>query len=111
MELLQKIKKEGITEEQQSEIYAFANHISKDTREEICPALFHIIMNSERGALKNELGRVIFHLQKNDRLETVIGLQKLLEAALRVAPEDMFKILKSSGEESQELAKKIEGVL
>jgi len=36
----------------------------------------------------------------------VIGLQKLLDAALIVAPEDIFKVLESSEADAQELAKK-----
>jgi len=41
----------------------------------------------------------------------VIGLQKLLDAALIVAPEEMVKILESSDADAQELAKKIKGIL
>ena len=58
-----------------------------------------------------QLGNVIFHLQKNERIETVIGLQKLIDAALIVAPDEMFKILENSDEEAKELAKKIKGIL
>ncbi|MFX1379439.1 MAG: hypothetical protein ACFFA4_10135 [Promethearchaeota archaeon] len=68
-------------------------------------------MESEKGKLKNQLGMVIFHLQKNERINTVIGLQKLLEAALIVNPEEMFRILGSADEGAQELAKKIKSIL
>ena len=54
---------------------------------------------------------MIFHLQKNERIETVIGLQKLIDAALIVNPEEMFKIFEESDEDAQELAKKIKGIL
>ena len=54
---------------------------------------------------------VIFHLQKNERINTVIGLQKLIDAALIVVPDEMFKILEGADEDAQELAKKIKGVL
>ncbi len=37
----------------------------------------------------------------------VIELQKLLDAALLVTPEELFKILESVDEEAKELAKKI----
>jgi hypothetical protein len=70
-----------------------------------------LALESEKGKLKNQLGMVIFHLQKNERINTVIGLQKLLDAALRVAPEEMFKILESADEGAQELAKKIKSLL
>lgn len=113
MEHIQKMeeKVEGITDTQRAQIYEFARRISKETLEEVCPALLRVAMDSEKGALKNQLGNVIFHLQKNERIETVIGLQKLIDAALIVNPEEMFKIFEESDEEAQELAKKIKGVL
>jgi len=113
MEPLQKIEEKavGITDTQRSQIYDFARVVSKETLEEVCPALLNLALESERGALKNQLGNVIFHLQKNERIETVIGLQKLIDAALIVNPEELFKILEESDEDAQELAKKIKGVL
>ena len=39
------------------------------------------------------------------------GLQKLLDAALIVNPEEIFKILESADEGAQELAKKIKSIL
>jgi len=109
LEIIQKIREKGITQEQRTDIYSITSHVSKETREEVCPALFHVLLNSDV-SMKNELGRVIFHLQKNDRLETAIGLQKLVDASLIAAPEDMFKILEDSGEEAKELSKKIKSV-
>ena len=113
MEHIQKIeeKEEGITDNQRTQIYELARSISKETLEEICPALLRLALDSEKGALKNQLGNVIFHLQKNERIETVVGLQKLIDAALIVNPEEMFKIFEDSDEEAQELAKKIKEVL
>ena len=113
MEPLQKIEEEaeGITDTQRSQIYEFARSVNKETLEEVCPALLRLALDSEKGKLKNQLGNVIFHLQKNERIETVIGLQKLIDAALIVAPEEVFKILESADEDAQELAKKIKGVL
>lgn len=104
-------KVKEITEIQRSQIYELARKISKETIDEVCPALLRIILNTEKGPLKTQLGNVIFHLQKNDRLNTVIGLQKLLDASLRVAPEEMFKILESSDDDAKVLAKKIKGIL
>lgn len=113
MEPLQKIEEEavGITDTQRSQIYEFARSVSKETLEEVCPALLNLAFESEKGALKNQLGNVIFHLQKNERIETVIGLQKLIDAALIVNPEAMYKILEESDEDAQELAKKIKSIL
>lgn len=103
-------KVKEITEIQRSQIYELARKVSKETIDEVCPALLRIILNTEKGPLKTQLGNVIFHLQKNDRLNTVIGLQKLLDASLRVAPEEMFKILETSDDDAKELAKKIKGM-
>ncbi|MFW9828018.1 MAG: hypothetical protein ACFFEY_10520 [Candidatus Thorarchaeota archaeon] len=113
MEQLSKVeqKVERLTEVQRSKIYEYARKVSRETIEEICPALLRLALESEKGKLKNQLGMVIFHLQKNERINTVIGLQKLLEAALIVNPEEMFKILESADEAAQELAKKIKSVL
>ncbi len=77
----------------------------------MCPALLNLALESERGVLKNQLGRVVFHLQKNERINTVIGLQKLIDAALIVNTEELFKILEESDEDAQELAKNIKKVL
>ena len=100
-----------LTDVQRSEIYEYAKRVDKETLEEVCPALLRLALESEKGALKNQLGMVIFHLQKNERINTVIGLQKLLDAALIVNPEEMFKILESADEGAQELAKKIKSIL
>jgi len=113
LEPIQKIEEEveGITDAQRAQIYEFARTVSKETIEEVCPALLRLALDSEKGLLKNQLGNVIFHLQKNERIETVIGLQKLIDAALIVNPEEMFKILEDSDDDAQELAKKIKGIL
>jgi hypothetical protein len=107
--LEEKVKQ--LTEVQRGEIYEFARRVSRETIEEVCPALLRLALDSERGLLKNQLGNVIFHLQKNERINTVIGLQKLLDAALLVNPKELFKILESADEEAQELAKKIKVIL
>jgi len=113
MEQIPKIeeKVEQLSEGQRAEIYEYARRVSRETIEEVCPALLRLALDSEKGKLKNQLGMVIFHLQKNERLSTVIGLQKLLDAALIVNPEEMFKILESADEGAQELAKKIKSIL
>jgi hypothetical protein len=104
-------KVEQLTEVQRAEIYEYAKRASRETIEEVCPALLRLALESEKGKLKNQLGMVIFHLQKNDRINTLIGLQKLLDAALIVNPEEMFKILESADKGAQELAKKIKALL
>lgn len=104
-------KVEQLTDIQRSEIYEYARRVSRETLEEVCPALLRLALDSEKGKLKNQLGMVIFHLQKNERINTVIGLQKLLDAALIVAPEELFKILESSEADAQKLAKEIKRIL
>ena len=113
MEPLSKIEEKvvGLTDVQRTEMYEYAKRVRRETIEEVCPALLRLALESERGVLKNQLGLVIFHLQKNERISTVIGLQKLLDAALIVNPEEMFKILESADEGAQELAKKIKSIL
>jgi len=113
MEPLTKIEEKvvGITKAQRAKMYEFARHVSRETLDEVCPELLRVALGSERGLLKNQLGSVIFHLQKNERINTVIGLQKLIDAALLVAPEELFKILESSDADAQELAKRIKNVL
>ncbi len=113
MEHLSKIeqKVEKISDIKKSQIYELARKVSKETIDEVCPALLRTIMNTEKGPLKTQLGNVIFHLQKNDRINTVIGLQKLLEASLLVARESMFKVLESSDDDAKELAQKIKGII
>jgi hypothetical protein len=100
-----------LTDPQRTEIYSCAREVRNNTLDEICPALFDVVLDSAQGRLKNELGHVIFHLQKNERLNTRIGLEKLLEAGLKVNPEKMFRILESAGGESKELAEKIRNIL
>ncbi|MFW9877595.1 MAG: hypothetical protein ACFFG0_31300 [Candidatus Thorarchaeota archaeon] len=113
MEQISKLeeKVKQLTEVQRSEIYEYARKASHETIEEVCPALLRLALESEKGKLKNQLGMVIFHLQKNERINTVIGLQKLIDAALIVNPEEMFKILESADKGAQELAKKIKRIL
>lgn len=109
--IVEKVKELGITDEQRSMIYSYATKVSKDTINEVCPALLRILLNDETGALKGSLGQVIFHLQKNNRIDSLIGLQKMTEAALKVAPEEAFKILESSEEDAKELARRIKAIL
>lgn len=109
--IVEKVKESGITDEQRTMIYSYATKVSKDTINEVCPALLRVLLNDETGALKGSLGQVIFHLQKNERIDSLIGLQKMTEAALKVAPEEAFKILESSEDDAKELARRIKEVL
>ncbi|MFX0058870.1 MAG: hypothetical protein ACFE85_00685 [Candidatus Hodarchaeota archaeon] len=107
LELQEKVM--AISDEQLKELYSLASKVSLDAIEEICPALLDICLSAEGGVLKNELGRVIFHLQKTERLNTRIGLEKLLHGSLRVNAEATFKLLEEA--EEQELAKNIKELL
>ncbi|TFF95065.1 MAG: hypothetical protein EU544_03560 [Promethearchaeota archaeon] len=111
MEIREIEKEIGITDENRTQIYTYCKEISSETREELTDGLLRLLLVQEKGPLKTELGKVIFHLQKNERLNTLIGLQKLVHAGLIVAPEEMYKILETSDQDAQELAQKIKNIL
>ena len=92
------------------EVYTAASKLSIDTIEELAPALLRICLASE-GKLKNELGRVIFHLQKTERLNTRIGVEKLLHGALKVNAEGTFKLLEDSEDDAKNLSNEIKKLL
>ncbi len=104
-------KVEFMSDAQRKLVYAHASRVSKETIEELTEGLLPIVLNSEKGLLKNELGRVIFHLQKTETLNSRIGLEKLLEASLMVAPDETYKLLKSADQDAKDLAKKIKEIL
>ena len=104
-------EKDRLNDDQRIIIYKYVTTLSKATINEISPALLRIALDSDKGPLKNELGRTIFHLQKLERLNTLIGVQKLIDACMTVNPNEMFKVLQSSDEDAQELAKKIKRLL
>ena len=112
MEML-KIQEKVMTlsDEELKDIYSLTNKLNIETIEELAPALFRICLNAEKGELKNELGRVIFHLQKTERLSTRIGVQKLLEGALKVNAGEVFKLLETSEPDAKELAHEIKAML
>jgi hypothetical protein len=109
LEIKQKI--ESLSDEKLTELYSLASEISMETIEELCPALLQICLKTEGDELKNQLGMVIFHLQKNERLNTRIGLEKLLHGALKVNPKDVFDLLESSEPDAKELSKRIKQLL
>jgi hypothetical protein len=49
-------------------------------------------------------------VEKDNLINTVISLQKLLDASLIVNLEEMFKIIENADEGAQELAKKIKSI-
>lgn len=104
-------KGEHISDIQRTKIYSLITYMSKDAINEMCPELFNIVENVERGVMKNELGRVIFHLLKNERLNTIIGLEKLLDASLTVNYEKTLEVLNDCGKEGKILVKKIKDIL
>jgi len=97
MEQLSKteLKEYVVSEEQRMKAYEVVNRMTNEDYEEVSPALLKMVLNSAKGALKNDLGRVLFQLQKTEQLDTKFGVEKLVEGALLVAPENLFKILES----------------
>ncbi|MFO8018430.1 MAG: hypothetical protein R6U96_07330 [Promethearchaeia archaeon] len=104
-------KEVQLSDEQRSRVYKLAQNVPQRTRDEICPAILNILLKTEKGPLKNELGKVIFHLQKQERLNTVIGLEKLLDGALKVAPQELFDLLEHGDKSAERLAQEIKQVL
>jgi hypothetical protein len=105
-----------LSNDQLKSIYLAASRISQDSIEELTPILLRVCLNCETGVfetgvLKDELGRVIFHLQKTERLDTRIGLEKLLHGALKVNAKEVFKLLESGAPDARDLSKKIKSIL
>ncbi len=98
-----------LTDEQIEKVYQLASNVDIEVIEEVAPYLLDVCLNAEGGVLKNELGRVIFHLQKTERLNTRIGFEKLLDGALRVNAEEVFKILENA--EAGDFSKEIKALL
>ena len=83
----------SLTDEQINSIYSFSSRVTHESIDELVPILLDLCLEAESSVLKNELGRVIFHLQKTERLNTRLGFEKLLHGALRVDVKEVFKIL------------------
>jgi len=101
----------SLTDEQINSIYSFSSRVTHESIDELVPILLDLCLEAESGVLKNELGRVIFHLQKTERLNTRLGFEKLLHGALRVDVKEVFKILESAASDAKDLAGRIKSVL
>lgn len=101
----------NLTDEQINDLYSFASRVTQETIDELAPILLETCLKAESGVLKNELGRIIFHLQKIERLNTRIGFEKLLHGALKVDAKEVFKVLESGAADAKNLADKIKTVL
>ena len=100
----------SLSDEKMREVYSLSSHINLDSIEELAPTLLNICLESE-GELKNELGRVIFHLQKTERLNTRIGFEKLLHGSLIVNAEETLKLLESSEQDAKDLSNELKKLL
>lgn len=101
----------NLTDEQIQVIYFYCTKVDQETIDELAPILLDICLEAEGGVLKNELGRVIFHLQKTERLNTRIGFEKLLHGALKVDVKEAFKVLESGASDAKILVDRIKSVL
>ncbi len=99
-----------LTDDQRIKIYYWVSQLKKSTINEVSDEILNALLNSKHGVLKNELGRVIFHLQKNERLNSIIGMEKLVDGALIAARTELFRILESADKDAQYLAKKIKEI-
>ena len=100
----------SLSDEQMRDVYSLSSHMSLDSIEELAPSLLNICLESG-GKLKNELGRVIFHLQKTERINTRIGFEKLLHGSLIVNAEETFKLLESSEKDALNLSNELKKLL
>lgn len=75
-----------------SMVCEYMNLMKQEDIEEFCPAILNTLLSKEKGLLKNELGRIIFQLQKTEQLNSRFALEKLVEGALIAAPEDLFRL-------------------
>ena len=101
----------SLTDEQINSIYSSASRVTQESINELVPILLDVCLEAESGVLKNELGRVIFHLQKTERLNTRIGFEKLLHGALKVDVKAVFKILESAASDAKGLVERIKSAL
>jgi hypothetical protein len=101
----------NLTDEQINVVYFYASRVTQETIDELAPILLNICLEAESGVLKNELGRVIFHLQKTERLNTRIGFEKLLHGALKVDAKEVFKVLESGASDAKDLVGRIKSAL
>ena len=101
----------NLTDEQINSIYSFASRVTQESIDELVPILLDVCLEAELGVLKNELGRVIFHLQKAERLNTRIGFEKLLHGALKGDLKEAFRVLESGASDAKDLVGSIKSVL
>ena len=101
----------NLTDEQINSLYSFASRVTQDTIDELAPILLETCLKAESGILKNQLGQVIFHLQKTERLNTRIGFEKLIHGALKVDAKEVFKVLESGASDAKDLVSRIKTVL
>lgn len=100
-----------LTEIQKVKIFNLVRYVSKNTCERVCPEILDMLLNSEKGKLKSNLGKSIFHLQRVERLNSTIGLERLIEAGLLVDTVGLLKILESSEQDAKDLASEMREIL
>ncbi len=101
----------SLSDDRLSTIYSYASRVTQESIDELTPILLEICLEAKSGVLKNQLGQVIFHLQKTERLNTRIGFEKLLHGALRVDVKEVFKILESAASDIVILSERIKSIL
>jgi len=101
----------SLSDDRLSTIYSYASRVTQESIDELTPSLLDICLEAESGILKNQLGQVIFHLQKTERLNTRIGFEKLLHGSLRVSVKEAFKVLESGTSDVRALVERIKSIL
>lgn len=96
---------------QKTKIMSLVHYVSKKTCNDICPKILNMLLSSEKGKLKNNLGRTIFHLQRVERLNSMIGLERLIEGGLLVDTYGLIDVLENSEQDAKDLAIEMKEIL
>ena len=101
-----------LTKDQMIRIHQETTLIPKYDLGILSEKLYDAIIENANHKLKNHmLGRTIFHLYNLERLNTHVGIEKLVFAAIIVDPEMLYKILEEVDEDTFEIATSIRRIM
>ncbi len=93
-------------------IYDFIQLVPKYDLPELCEELYDMIIENANKVLKNHnLGRTIFHLYEIERLNTYIGLEKLVYGGIVVDSEKMIDIFGKHDIETKKVGAELKHIL
>ena len=101
-----------LTKDQMIRIHQEVTLIPKYDLGVLSEKLYDSIIENADHKLKNHLlGRTIFHLYNLERLNTYVGIEKLVFAAIIVDPELLYKNLEEIDEDTFEIAASIRRII